>query len=85
MSVIVVSSIRHSGLGPESGSAIGTADKKQKRINRRWTPMDADEPNGIFVFGFLQAAGVGAMGTITTNPLLIGVHRRPSAVQMLFP
>jgi hypothetical protein len=46
--------------------------------------MDADDPNEIFVIGFSQTMGGDAMGTAEINPLLIGVHRRPSAVPMLF-
>jgi hypothetical protein len=46
--------------------------------------MDADDPNEIFVIGFLRTMGGVAMGTAGTNPLLIGVHRRPSAVDLPF-
>ena len=38
--------------------------------------MDADDPNEMFVIGFLRTMGGVAMGTAETNPLLIGVHRR---------
>jgi hypothetical protein len=43
--------------------------------------MDADDPNEIIWFGFLRALGDVTMSTANPNPQLIGVHRRPSAVQ----
>jgi hypothetical protein len=54
----------------------------EKQLNRRWTPMDADE-RGILV-GFAkeiiarcrQAPGIHEFA------LTIGVHRRPSAVNL---
>jgi hypothetical protein len=56
----------------------------EKQLNRRWTPMDADGPNELVRIGFLRALGVVTMGMARTNPLLIGVHLRPSAVSLPF-
>ena len=52
-------------------------------INRRWTPMDADDPDELLVLGFLRAIVGITIGTTNTNTTLIGVHRRPSAVNLL--
>jgi hypothetical protein len=38
-------------------------------------------PAKYFLVGFLQAVVAAAMGMPETNPLTVGVHRRPSAVQ----
>jgi hypothetical protein len=66
------------------GTADGRSKKTQEQINRRWTPMDADDPNEIFWLELLRAKGNDSKGTDMTIPLTIGVHRRPSAVPMLF-
>jgi hypothetical protein len=46
--------------------------------------MDADDPNEILLVGLVRTAVGVAMSTAKTNPLPIGVHRRPSAVNSAF-
>jgi hypothetical protein len=48
--------------------------KPQRRINRRWTPMDADKPEGKVKAGLVR--GCRAIAEATHHPAFIGVHRR---------
>jgi len=47
--------------------------------------MDADVQSEMDVSWFLRAPDRVSTGMTTNNPLHIGVHRRPSAVNLLFP
>jgi hypothetical protein len=47
--------------------------------------MDADDQGEPGMSGYLQQRSAVSMGTADLNPPLIGVHRRPSAVNLLLP
>jgi hypothetical protein len=46
--------------------------------------MDADDPNEMIGLGFPWTSCIVALGSDTPNSPLIGVHRRPSAVNSSF-